>query len=368
MSARMTRSTLGRWLLCTLLMIFSLQACSSQAESAAKKWSTECVGRMQFQLPGYVYPAATFNSKVSSFRIGSAIEKPTFPDGTPAHLANSYLVSHPLTADEKKKFIEFALAEGTEVTGTSPSGEKVFRFRRGFTESRTSDGGVIRRYPGSIWGTIFVGDNLIRFGPSIEVAERLLKAVPRPVFDVPKVPGLCMPYVFVPDDGMPTRNLSMSYRLKDHPDIQVTLTDASAFKPEQLLSMGGMSDAEVKLRNKNAEPESEIAGFWHIALNEARKYESLWLLPTTTKPVTLAGYEGRQSFVRLTMDDGSQNYGYYAVVRGNPKAAEDVPDIRLHVLQDVRLAQDKTPLNQDQFIEMAQAIAKSVQRRPTVAQ
>ncbi len=83
--------------------------------------------------------------------------------------------------------------------------------------------------------------------------------------------------------------------------------------------------------------------------------------------MTLAGYEGRQSFVRLTVQDGTQNYGYYAVVRGNPDATVDTPDIRLFVEQDVKLARGKTPLTKDQFINMAQAIAKSVQRRPTVA-
>ena len=64
------------------------------------------------------------------------------------------------------------------------------------------------------------------------------------------------------------------------------------------------------------------------------------------------------------MDDGTLNYGYYAVVRGNPDAAEDTPDLRLYVRQDVRQAEGKTPLTKEQFIEMAQAIASSVQRRP----
>jgi hypothetical protein len=209
----------------------------------------------------------------------------------------------------------------------------------------------------------FVGDSMMEWGIDLTSGNSIPHTRPRRIFEVPRELGLCLPYVFSADNGKLHRRISMSYRLKDHPDIQVTLTDASAYGNYD--SSSGMSDKEAKHRNKMREPDPEIAGFWQMRLNAASLYESMWRLPSTTRPVTLAGYEGRQSFVRLTMDDGTtKNYGYYAVVRGDPDAAEDTPDIRLLLRQDVTQAQGKPPLNKEQFIEMAQAIAKSVQRRP----
>jgi len=297
----------------------------------------------------------------------------TFPGDISAPRASGFMVSHPLTASQSAALLSEAKAQAKDV---------FLQSARRLREQKVKEADVVALQPPFDASTMvgwqsggdrllvyrFVGDNLIKWRGGRRNAQSILNARPRAVFEVPRETGLCLPYVFMPDDGKTARALSMSYRLKDHPDIQVTLTDASAFDPRDLFAFGAMSEQEVKHRNKQAEPEAEIAGFWHQALNAARKYESQWKLPSTTRSVTLAGYEGRQSFVQLTMDDGTRNHGYYAVVRGNPAAADDTPDLRLHVAQDVRLAQGKPPLTKEQLIEMAQAIAQSVERRPTVGQ
>jgi hypothetical protein len=357
-----------RWVIPLLLSVGALQACRADIKTA-QNWPVECVGRMQIQLPGVVDIAATFNSSVKSFKINQdrRLLKPSFPDGTPAPFAKSILISHPLTESEKINFLNFANAEQFEVVEQKPDGEKLYKFSPEYQRIELPAGnGIALRNKKSIEATYFVGDSLVKWNLDIDRANLYLKARPRFSFDVPKEPCLCLPYIFVPDDGKARRSLSMSYRLKDHPDIQITLTDSSAFKPQHLIAYGKMDEAEVKLRNANAEPDAEIVRFWHQTRNWAKKLESQWFVPYETRPVTMAGFEGRQSFVRLTVQDGTQNYGYYAVVRGNPDASVDTPDIRLFVEQDVKLAQGKTPLTKDQFIDMAQAIAKSVQRRPTV--
>ena len=363
MNALMKQKLFYRWGLSLLLSLGGLQACSAEVDSATQNWPTECVGHMQFQLPGPADTAATFNSEVQNFKLSARLVLPTFPDGTPAPFAATYIISHPLTEAERKRLIGFAKAEGSEISETTSYGKKIYRLSRGFKEFMLPDSkGIVRRYEDEILATIFVGNSLLKFGVGLEYGERLLKARPRPIFEVPKEPGLCLPYIFVPDDGKAQRGLSMSYRLKDHPDIQITLTDSSAYRPQD--SYQNMGEAEIKHRNKGAEPDPEIADFWGQWLTMARKYESQWLVPDTTRPVTMAGYEGRQSFVLLTLDDGTKSYGYYAVVRGKPDATEDTPDLRLYVQQDVKQAQGKTPLTKEHFIEMAQAIARSVQRRP----
>ena len=45
--------------------------------------------------------------------------------------------------------------------------------------------------------------------------------------------------------------------------------------------------------------------------------------------------------MRLTMNDGTLNYGYYAVVRGNSDATEDSSALRLYFRQDERQTQGK---------------------------
>lgn len=370
----MTPRTMFSWSLPLLLSLGGLQACSAEVETAPQNWPTECVGRMQFQLPGPADAAAlSFERMQKYIKEPGLINGFTFSGNVRAPFATGPAISHPLSEAQKAALRAAALAQKARVVAQSEQRRKKARAKVPDVTELPSD----RFDPATTIGWVadneqllvfrMVGDSMTEWGAKLNDADLILKVRPRPIFEVPKEPGLCLPYVFAPDDGKVERGFNISYRLKDHPDIQITLRDASAFKPERLNASGEMPEAEVKLRNKNAEPDSEIASFWHLALNAARKYESQWLVPDTTRPVTLAGYQGRQSFVRLTMDDGTLNYGYYAVVRGNPDAAEDTPDLRLHVEQDVRQAEGKTPLTKEQFIEMAQAIASSVRRRPVAA-
>ena len=370
MTGYMTPRTMFSWSLPLLLSLGGLQACSAEVETASQNWPTECVGHMQFQLPGPADVAAFSLKRMQEYiKKGGYPNSFTFADGVPAPFARSIAVSHPLTEANKVQLKSLVAAEKAEMTKLNAIRKK----KEGSTAPYFGDlpSPPFDRLTMMGWQfkerlavRRFVGDSMVVWSLDLSNANSIVHARPRPIFEVPKEPGLCLPYVFAPDDGRLERGLSMSFRLKDHPDIQITLTDASAFKPERLNASGEMPEAEVKLRNKHAEPEQEIGYFWLERLNAARKYESQWLVPDTTRPVTLAGYKGLQSFVRLTMDDGTLNYGYYAVVRGNPDAAEDTPDLRLYVRQDVRQAEGKTPLTKEQFIEMAQAIASSVQRRP----
>ena len=294
----------------------------------------------------------------------------TFPDNVRAPFATGPAISHPLSETEKAALLATALEQKKRVAAQNEQRKKKGGVAFVETAELPSPPFDTKSMIGWLANSSrvavhrLVGDSMTKWSENLSDAKLIINSRPRPIFEVPKEPGLCLPYIFAPDDGKAQRGLSMSYRLKDHPDIQITLTDASAFNPRNLNASGEMDEAEVKHRNKNAEPDPEIDGFWLERLNAARKYESQWLVPHTTRPVTMAGYEGRQSFVLLTKDDGTKNYGYYAVVRGKPDATEDTPDLRLYVQQDVKQAQGKTPLTKEQFIEMAQAIAKSVQRRP----
>ena len=357
------------WVL--LILLGSLHACRAEEESAGQAWPIECVGRMQMKLPGPASVAAFSVKRMQQhIKEGGYPHSFTFPDNTPASYATGPAISHPLNQDEKETLRAAALALKKRVAEQSEQRRRkqgakvpdVTDLPSSLFDLATDTGWIADNRRVAVYRVI--GASMTEWSEELRDADLILKARPRSLFEAPKEPGLCLPYIFAPDNGNVRRGLSMSYRFKDHPDIQVTLTDASAFKPERLYADGNMPEAEVKLRNKNAEPDQQIASYWNQTLYDALEYQSQWLLPSTTRPVTLAGYTGRQSFVRLTMRDGTLNYGYYAVVRGNPDAPEDTPDLSLLVRQDVRLAEGKTPLTKEQFIHMAQAIARSVQRRP----
>jgi hypothetical protein len=72
-----------------------------------------------------------------------------------------------------------------------------------------------------------------------------------------------------------------------------------------------------------------------------------------------------ESFVKIVREDGSEDYGYLVVARGDPFAKEDTPDLMLYVVQNSRNAKAKgaVPMSKDAFLELAQTVAASVRRR-----
>lgn len=111
-----------------------------------------------------------------------------------------------------------------------------------------------------------------------------------------------------------------------------------------------------------------------------------------------AGYESLNTFVELTRDDQipgsasyeereralqraqrglppeeprptthSTDYGYLSVVRGDPDAKVDTPDLMFYVIRTAQNASAKgiEPVGKEEFLELAQTIAASVKRRPT---
>jgi hypothetical protein len=183
---------------------------------------------------------------------------------------------------------------------------------------------------------------------------------PRPTFDVPKDNGVCLPYLFVKDDGKDSRHIGTTYRLKAHTDITVWLEDSSAdvigphMNPDKFTA------------------EGKASFFWEQRYQSYRAFRSLWPFHYAFKDATLAGQKGVKTFVELTRNDEAQtkDYGYLVAVRGDPEAKEDTPDLMLYVIQDSVNATKRgiQPLSKDAFLDMAETIAASVKRREVVSQ
>ncbi len=322
------------------------------------------MGRMQFDLPGSADIAAhsfrSLRSQINSQAPG--IRQVEFEDGETAyfgawnHYGGSILVSRPLSEEQSAGLESDALKLRQE---SGEDAKKSHDFR-----SLTVAPPSSRRYSAT-WGTRSYGA-LLSFGNQSlmwessdgpEGSARTLKSldttvIPRPTFSVPSGTGVCLPFAFVGDDGSTWRIIHSSYRLNSHPDIQITLKDATAAR------------TEAGVRTRNAEPEPAMVSIWSQHLTKFKELKPLW--SPSTRSVKLAGYSGLASFMQLKREDGSIDYGYLAIVRGDPDAKEDRPDLMLYMIRNADRARvkGKEPVGKEAFIEMAEAIAASVKRRP----
>lgn len=95
---------------------------------------------------------------------------------------------------------------------------------------------------------------------------------------------------------------------------------------------------------------------------------TLKLLSEKTTDNLMDGRKGVATVVELKRkDDITVDYGYLAVVRGDPEAKQDTPDLMLYVIRDAKnpIDKGKQPMDKEELIKMTQTIADSVRRRPT---
>lgn len=354
-----------------------VMGCGAQpATTVPVDWKTDCVGRMQISLPGSADVAAyTFDRFKKEIKEGSQQQRFEFFDAnvnadghvstsSPSDASHAYLyysglgfVSHPLTdAQFSDLSAEIEKIKIRTLKATTKSTEKKFQpiligDRKGIA---WSFGRFYRAF-------LKVGDSAFLWMVSFDVEDEpsatkalhnvLSGLVGRPIYAIPRQNGVCIPYAFIADDGMTQRNLAMTYRLVDHPEIQITIKDASAANPPP----GN--------HTKNAEPLPVIQSLWdqHLTLF-AKDGKNEWA--RGGHPVTLAGYKGLSSFVKFIRHDDVVDYGYAAVVRGDPNAKEDTPDLMVYVIRDSHNTKGKEPMPKDEFLKMAETIAASVKRRP----
>jgi len=176
-------------------------------------------------------------------------------------------------------------------------------------------------------------------------------ALYRPLYSIPTGPGVCVPHAFFKDDGKLFRNIGITYRLIAHPDITIFIEDS------------GASVYETSYREEKARPKNVIDSEWAQMLGTTIP---MWPM-MHKRPITLVGRRGLASFVSFTREDNSTDYGYMAVVRGDPDAADDLPDVYMHVLRDQHkaLAKGIKPLDEKTFLNMAESIAASLRHRST---
>ena len=67
----------------------------------------------------------------------------------------------------------------------------------------------------------------------------------------------------------------------------------------------------------------------------------------------------------MTREDGTQDFGYLLVIRGEPDAKDDRPDLTMYVIRDAANAKAKgvEAVSKEQVLEMGRAVAASIRHR-----
>lgn len=353
-----------------VLLVALICGSAGCAETATPpEWPKECVGRLQLALPGEADQGAYLGSHAFRNRAQYSLSY-RFPDGEISDWS-AFLgmeITHPLTNEEKKLATKKLVLDKTEtlITDAKIGGGIVWhRLAEGpnmqFGSSRRDfDGNFLAAN-----GAYFSWRARAKKEEEVLPARMRLRSIaaglrPRPLFDVPSEPGLCLPYVFIPDNGQEKHAIAMSYRLKEHPDITVNLkSETAAATPKP----GDPFRPEVVTN------EYQTDEYWNgrttvtAGLYSAK---SVWRFPTKRQTL-LAGKAGLETFVAVVRKKGGdEDYIYHAVARGNPDTPETAPDVRFFVEQERENAIKRgiTPLTQDEVLKLARQIAASVGQRP----
>lgn len=385
-----------------ILLTQTITACS--ANSAKTEWKTDCVGRMQITFPddaevattsdkdyelNHVYPAASFSdgqvAPKTSVGIYYLAEIQISPEYAKEQLENKLSLSN----KRKEKFS----SKKVETTGA----EEPF-----YDLSISSKKVIAWGYGNQQFLEMQIGNHILNSSasnypekPSPQLFASYTKIInnifARQLFDTPIGQGVCLPYMFIKDDGIQPRNIGIAYRLKSHPDIIVWLEDSDAKNYD-------MTKEEDRRYNKHVEPEEVINSFWAQYENNTRKVYSIWEEPRYYHSVKLAGQKGLATFMQIERYERVKkpyhrpneevtdynayyqqkakeeyaekhpkkhiDYGYFATARGNPK--DNTPDLSFYVIQESShaIAKGIKPLTKDEVLELAETIAASVKQRP----
>jgi hypothetical protein len=340
-------------------------ACMSFGARGAETLIPECVGRMFVSLPGEADVAGySYVRLADELKLAGSQRQYQFADGEEAGLSDIHYgglvyVTNLLTSDEIKK-LAAQLQKRVETNGTaakkiraSDSTLATFKNEKvpdGFAWNVAQYHSVFRQMQGHafFW---HAGGERAAMSDNQRASEKIVAGLAlRKANAVPPGPGVCLPHAFIKDAGDVWRNVGMTFRLKSHPDITVWLEDASA------------TDTDAPA------PQAPLASmaneFWVQYQAIGEKIESIWKAPAA-HDVTLAEQKGLATFVRIQRPDNSMDFGYMAIARGDSKATQDTPRLRLYVIRNAAKARKKgiEPIAEAEFLAMAEAIAGGVKHR-----
>lgn len=179
----------------------------------------------------------------------------------------------------------------------------------------------------------------------------------RAPFEVPHEPGVCIPHGFIADDGKTQRRMSVAFRLKKHPEVELFFM-------------------EGKMPRQADSAEGEIQMFWRSLYNTLMINIGINsdVMPTVTdisedelqikeiETIQIAGRNGKALFKKMFNRKDSLNFAYIAYASGYDLAAREMPELMFYLISGGEPATG-TPISKKEVLAMAQRIVASIKRR-----
>ncbi|SAK57932.1 hypothetical protein AWB75_02286 [Caballeronia catudaia] len=323
----------------------------------------ECVGRYQLALPGIAQPATVTPRVVDRKYVEEPIQ---FPDGQPANLSTfrvngRFEITRELTLaeyvafkDVLKRRIDEAGRDNKDLLRIEMSTDRPHAYA--YFGSASSGFSIYADGQMVTFRTAGYGDNAEAGKAKI---QKILNGLAfRKDFEVPRGAGVCLPGVFVALEENDHRDVGVTYRLKEHPDVTILFKDKTSAKPIEMVDVHNMPVG----RRTNLTSREQNEFVWkYSGLGRAVKLDHD---PLPFQNVELDGRKGVSSFGTITRDDGTIDFAYLATVQGDPNAAVDTPDLMLLVQRTAKYAKGSPPVSKDELKKIAKDIAASVIRRP----
>jgi hypothetical protein len=390
----------------TIAVLLSCGSAIGMTKTAATPWKTECVGYYTLQTPSelqYALQPQPFSKNVNAtfdksfyfinvaFRIKT--DRPVADDGIKDTVRLMQAVS-PKEFSEFKDLINKTLqtekdeltkdADETEIERAELKANYARKAARINLHQSYSNNGAMAAVIQQIAYKQTTDGQIPSFTPALDFyvqvdqmtinATRKLDGTPqqtidkfmshfrsRAAFEVPTIPGVCLPYAFMSGEVEPA-DTGTAMRLKDRPDILIYLRDVQDYSKAYTPNMPVL-DAKtfVNIRAKRS-------------FNHGDDVEPLDKLFKSPSNVTVDGRTGAGSFVKITRKPAAgtdainneatknEDWGYLAYIPADKKApAGTSSDLIFRVERFSRFA--KQPMTEKEFRALTMQIVQSIKRR-----
>ena len=182
-----------------------------------------------------------------------------------------------------------------------------------------------------------------------EVLSLLKRFRARKLYEVPAEQGFCLPYGFIAgDSGQEKRNMAVTFRLKEHPDVTIFFQDLGT-NPGP-----GERRPDPKMNTKDY-----VTYFWNVRYGHS--FRDIKLHGKGFSSPDMDNRQAVAAFAKFTRYDKEVDYGYVAMVKGRENSTE--PDLLFYVMRDSRQVKDHPPMDKDELEKMAEHIISTIKRR-----
>ena len=265
-----------------LLALATLFACLRVQGDEAATPITECVGRSEFTLPSDAEAALYPLDVVAKLAKPPAhLVEARFDDGQIAgytqwsYHGGLYVTRQVTSAQSTELLRQFRELERVDRAYGARKKVDDTGMPLSFEELSSTTKSQVWRLGWGYSATWVLSDFIMQwsstFGPgtaepNAQAYRWLQHSVPRRPFEMPMGPGVCLPSLFIPDDGRMERFIASTYRLKQHPDVTVRVQDRDAeddaSASNQEVHVDALGRIRIRYEFQDADDQGAPASTW----------------------------------------------------------------------------------------------------------